>query len=53
MQAYCIFFGYNLEFFTFQNNPNNLGQSYKMDLDHWDCLGRVNLVLQQNFLGPM
>ena len=22
-----------------------------MDLDLWDCLGRVKLVLQQNFIG--
>ena len=45
------FFGYKTEFFSFQNNPKNLDPSYKMDLDLWDCLGRVNLVLQQNFLG--
>ena len=38
-------------FFPFQNNPKNLDPSYKMDLDLWDCLGRVKLVLQQNFLG--
>ena len=23
----------------------------KMDLDFWDCLGRVKIVLQQNFIG--
>ena len=34
--------------FSFQNNPKNLDPSYKMDLDLWDCLGRVKLVLQQN-----
>ena len=38
-------------FFSFQNNPKNLDPSYKMDLDLWDCLGRVKLLLQQNFLG--
>ena len=26
-------------------------RSYKMDLDFWDCLGRVKIVLQQNFIG--
>ena len=31
--------------FFFQNNPKNLDLSYKMDLDLWDCLGRVKLVL--------
>ena len=30
--------------FFFQNNPKNLEPSDKMDLDHWDCLGRVKLV---------
>ena len=37
------------QFFSFQNNPRNLDPSYKMDLDLWDCLGRVKLILQQNF----
>ena len=32
-------------FFSFQNSPINLDPSYKMDLDLWDCLGRVKLVL--------
>ena len=32
-------------FFPFQNNPKNLDSSYKMDLNIWDCLGRVKLVL--------
>ena len=31
--------------FSFQNNPKDLDLSYKMDLDLWDCLGRVKLVL--------
>ena len=39
------FFGYKTEFFTFQNNPKDLDLSYKTDLDLWDCLGRVKLVL--------
>ena len=33
------------------NNPKNLDLSYKMDLALWDCLGRVKLVLQQNYIG--
>ena len=32
------FFSYKTEFFSFHNNPKNLDPSYKMDLDHWDCL---------------
>ena len=32
-------------FFSFQNNPKDLDPSCKMDLDLWDCLGRVKLVL--------
>ena len=39
------FFGYKTEFFSFQNNPKDLDPSYKMDLDLWDCSGRVKLVL--------
>ena len=45
------FFGYRMEFFSFQNNPKDLDPSCKMDLDLWDCLGRVKLVLLQNFIG--
>ena len=37
--------------FSFQNNPKNLDPFYKMDLDLWDCLGRVKLVLQRNCIG--
>ena len=29
---------------SFQDNPKDLDLSCKMDLDLWDCLGRVNLV---------
>ena len=40
------FFGYNtVFFFTFQNNPKNPDPNYKMDLDLWNCLERVKLVL--------
>ena len=39
------FFGYKTEVFSFQNNPKDLDPSCKMDLDLWDCLGRVKLVL--------
>ena len=39
------FFGYKTEFFSFQNNPKDLDPSCKMDLDLWDGLGRVKLVL--------
>ena len=31
--------------FSFQNDSKNLDPFYKMDLDLWDCLGRVKLVL--------
>ena len=40
------FFGYKTELFSFLNNPKDLDPSYKkMDLDLWDCLGRVKLIL--------
>ena len=39
------FFAYMTEFFSFQNNPKNLDPSYKTDLDLWNCLGRIKLVL--------
>ena len=44
------FFGYKMELFSLQNNLKNLDPSYKMDLDIWDCLGRVKFVLKQNFI---
>ena len=47
------FFGYKTEFFSFQNKPKDLDPSYKTDLDLWKCLGRVKLVLQQNFIGQI
>ena len=37
------FFGYKTGFFPFQNNSKNLDPSYKMALDIWDCLGRIEL----------
>ena len=56
------FFGYKMVFFSFQNNPKDLDLSCnnpkdldlscKTDLDLWDCLGRVKLVLLQHFIGP-
>ena len=45
------FFVYKTVYFSFQNNPKNLDPSNKMDLDLWDCLGRVKPVLQQNCIG--
>ena len=39
------FFGFKTEFFSFQNKPKDLDPSYKTDLDLWDGLGRVKLVL--------
>ena len=41
------FFGYKTEIFSFQSNPKDLDPSSKTDLDLWDCLGRVKLVLLQ------
>ena len=37
--------------FSFQNYPESLDPSYKMDLDLWDCLRKVKLVLEQNCIG--
>ena len=52
VKALPYFFAYKtVVFFPFQNNPKNLDPSYKMDLDLWDCLGRVKLVLQKNCIG--
>ena len=45
------FFGYKSEIFPLKKNPKDLDLSYKTDLDHWNCLGRVKLVLKQNFIG--
>ena len=45
LQCIMFFFCYKMEFFFFQNSFKDLDPSYKMDLDLWDCLGRVKLVL--------
>ena len=42
---YCISVDIRQSFFSFQNNSKNLDPSYKMNLDFWDCLGRVEFVL--------
>ena len=39
-----------MEFFSLQNNSKNLDPSLT-DLDLWDYLGRVELVLYQIFIG--
>ena len=43
-EEYRLFFGYKTSF-SFQNNPKNLDPSYRTDLDLWDSLGRIKLVL--------
>ena len=48
---YCISSVIRQSFFSFQNNPKNLDLSYKTDQDLWDSLGRVKLILMQNFIG--
>ena len=45
LQALPYYFGYKMEFFSFQNNSKNLYQSYKTDIDLWECLGRVKHIL--------
>ena len=50
---FWYFFGYKTEFFPVPNNPKNLDPSYKTDLDIWGSLGRVKLVLEQNFMALM
>ena len=42
IQVLCHIFSAIRQSFSFQNNPKNLDPSYEMDLDLWDCLGRVN-----------
>ena len=44
-KGYSISLVIRQSFFSFQNNPKDLDPSCKMDLDLWDCLGRVKLVL--------
>ena len=38
------FFGYKMEYFSSKTIPK-IDMSYMTDLDLWDCLGRVNLVV--------
>ena len=38
-------------FFPSKTIPKNLDPSYKIDLDLLACLGRVNLMLKQTFIG--
>ena len=45
MECIPYFLGYKTELYSRQNSPKNLDPSYKMDLDLWDCLERVKLVL--------
>ena len=45
LQKYCISLAIRQCFISFLINPKNLDPSYKMDLDLWDCLGRVTLIL--------
>ena len=42
------FVSYKME--VWQNIVKNLDPSYKMDLDLWDCLGKVKFVSQQSFI---
>ena len=39
------FFNCKTVFFPSKNNPKNIDLSYKMDLDLWDCLERVKVVV--------
>ena len=48
-KALPYFFDYKAEFFSFQNNPKDLDPSCKMDLDLWDCLGRVKIGIIAKF----
>ena len=51
IRLHCYHISLMMSFFSFQNSPKDLDPSFKMDLDLWDCLGRVKLLLQQNFIG--
>ena len=42
---YHIYSVIRQSFLSFQNDPKNLDLSYETDLDIWDCLGRVKLLL--------
>ena len=43
------FFDYKMGVFSFQNSPKDLDPSCKMDLDLWDCLGRVKIGIIAKF----
>ena len=45
------FFGYKTEFFSVQNNPNDLDPSSKTHLDLWGCLGRAKTCIIAKFHG--
>ena len=49
MSSLCISSVIRQIFFSFQNNPKDLDSSYKMDLDLWDCLGRVKIGIIAKF----
>ena len=51
VNMYLYFFSYKTEFFSIQSNAKNLFSSIKMDLDLWDCLGKVKLILKHYFIG--
>ena len=44
-KVFTVFLWLSDRVFSFQNNPKDLDPSCKTDLDLWDCLGRVKLVL--------
>ena len=45
ISSVAYFFRYKKEFFPSKQTPQKIDPSCKMDLDLWDCLGRVKLVL--------
>ena len=45
VECTVLYFLYMTKLFSFQNNAKNLDPSYMMDLDLWDCLGKVKLIL--------
>ena len=47
MNSYHISSVIRQSFFSYLHSPKILVPSYKTDLDLWDCLGRVKLVLWQ------
>ena len=47
------FFGYKMEFLFPSKTSQKSRSIFKTDLDLWDSLGKVQLVLQQSFIGLM